>query len=180
MFLRHGETDCNVTGVTMGRIDTPLNDRGRRQAYEAAERLIGCHHPIKRLISSPLSRCSDTASVVATELGLHMETLDHLQERDWGVYQARPGCERPDTMTDPENGEPWLVFRGRCAQALNASAEQPLTLLVSHSGVYRGILSNLGLTPGEAGVPMRPINCVPYLFYREDTVWRIKAVADAA
>jgi hypothetical protein len=34
LFARHGETDSNKHGILQGWIDVPINDLGRRQAYE--------------------------------------------------------------------------------------------------------------------------------------------------
>ncbi|NNL65265.1 MAG: hypothetical protein HKP30_03380, partial [Myxococcales bacterium] len=42
-LVRHGETAANLTGVWHGSTDTPLTERGRRQAERVAEHLAGRH-----------------------------------------------------------------------------------------------------------------------------------------
>jgi probable phosphoglycerate mutase len=41
LLARHGETEWNRVGRWQGQADPPLNDLGRRQAKELAERLSG-------------------------------------------------------------------------------------------------------------------------------------------
>ena len=74
-FIRHGETDWNQAQLFQGRTDVPLNVRGRAQAGRTAAcirehfRLAG--HPLRfaGLVSSPLSRAVETATIVASALG---------------------------------------------------------------------------------------------------------------
>ena len=35
-LIRHGETDHNKEGLAMGHLDSPLNERGQRQAQQTA------------------------------------------------------------------------------------------------------------------------------------------------
>ena len=39
--VRHGETEWNLTGKQQGHLDSPLTDRGMRQARALAEGLAG-------------------------------------------------------------------------------------------------------------------------------------------
>jgi len=68
LLARHGETDWNRVGRWQGHADPPLNDAGRTQAAELAERLAG--DGIAAIYSSDLMRASQTARVVADRLGL--------------------------------------------------------------------------------------------------------------
>ena len=62
-FLRHGETEWNLSKRTQGQLDSQLNDTGRAQAEKAGEALK--HEPIERIVASPLSRVRHTAEAVA-------------------------------------------------------------------------------------------------------------------
>ena len=62
LLARHGETDDNIEPIRIqGRRDTPLNDAGRAQAAELAERVAG--EGIASLWSSQLSRARETAEI---------------------------------------------------------------------------------------------------------------------
>jgi broad specificity phosphatase PhoE len=68
---RHGETRDNLPpGRFQGWTDTPLNDTGRRQAFELAGRLAERAEPIASLWCSDLSRARETASIVGAAVGL--------------------------------------------------------------------------------------------------------------
>ncbi|MDY2777604.1 MAG: phosphoglycerate mutase family protein, partial [Collinsella sp.] len=67
-LLRHGQTEFNVKKLVQGRCDSPLTDLGRQQAQAAAE-WIKAHGVVPdKVVSSPLGRAMDTASLVACEI----------------------------------------------------------------------------------------------------------------
>ena len=82
LLARHGETDWNRIGRWQGQADPPLNEMGRRQAAELAERLVG--QGISAIHTSDLLRASETAQVVAERLGLTVEEDLGLREIDVG------------------------------------------------------------------------------------------------
>jgi 2,3-bisphosphoglycerate-dependent phosphoglycerate mutase len=89
---RHGETDWNIAGVLQGRLDVPLNDRGREQARELARRFA--REGFTQVYTSPLARSRETAEIVASLLGLPPPVChDGLQERNFGVIQGIPKAE---------------------------------------------------------------------------------------
>lgn len=56
----------------------PLDDRGRRQAAELAEMLA--RYPVKRIVSSPYTRCVQSVEPLAERLALPVETAAELAE----------------------------------------------------------------------------------------------------
>jgi 8-oxo-dGTP diphosphatase len=56
----------------------PLDDRGRAQAIELRDRLVG--HGIELVLSSPYVRCVETVAPLAAALGVVVETDDRLAE----------------------------------------------------------------------------------------------------
>ncbi len=100
LLVRHGLTAATgkiLLGWTPG---VPLDDRGRRQACELAERLAGI--PLAAVVSSPLERCRETAAEVAARrpvsaagssgadadpAGVHID--DRLGECHYGDWTGR-------------------------------------------------------------------------------------------
>lgn len=88
LLARHGETDDNIEPIRIqGRRDTPLNDTGRAQAAELAERVSG--EGVASLWSSQLSRARETAEIVGARLGLEPVVDDRLAEGDRGELEGR-------------------------------------------------------------------------------------------
>ncbi len=89
LLARHGETDDNVAPLRFqGFTDTPLNDTGRRQAAELAEKVAARAEPIASLWSSDLSRARETAEIVGRRIGL-TPTLDaRLREGARGRWEG--------------------------------------------------------------------------------------------
>ena len=61
-IFRHGQTDYNVARRVMGQLDIPLNDVGRIQAAELANKLETA--TIDVIYSSPLTRAIETAQKI--------------------------------------------------------------------------------------------------------------------
>jgi broad specificity phosphatase PhoE len=88
LLARHGETDDNLEPLRVqGFRDTPLNDTGRRQAAELAERMVGAG--IASLWSSDLSRARETAEIVAARIGLQPRLDPRLREANRGQWEGR-------------------------------------------------------------------------------------------
>lgn len=82
---RHGQTDWNFEGRLQGTTDTALNDTGRQQATELAERLKGI--PLDAVYSSALRRSRDTAEVARGVAPLF--PLPGFNERQLGKFQGQ-------------------------------------------------------------------------------------------
>jgi broad specificity phosphatase PhoE len=69
LMARHGETNDNLPPLRFqGFTDTPLNDTGRRQAHELADRLAPDR--IATIWTSDLSRALETAEILGSRIGL--------------------------------------------------------------------------------------------------------------
>ena len=60
--VRHGQTDWNLEGRFQGRIDIPLNEKGKSQAKKTKEKLEGIK--FDKVFSSPLKRALETAKII--------------------------------------------------------------------------------------------------------------------
>jgi broad specificity phosphatase PhoE len=87
LLARHGETNDNREPIRVqGFTDTPLNDTGRRQAAELAERVAG--EGIRSLWSSDLSRARETAEIVGARIGLTPSLDERLREAFRGRWEG--------------------------------------------------------------------------------------------
>ena len=107
LLARHGQTNDNLQPIRFqGFRDTPLNDTGRRQAHELAERIAAQPEPIRSLWSSDLSRARETADIVGTKVGLTPRLDSRLRESNRGEWEGRlfVDVERED----PERFADWM------------------------------------------------------------------------
>ena len=90
-IARHGETDWNRDGRYQGQLESTLTPLGRSQAAALASALAGSG--ARRVISSPLARCVQTAEPVAAALGIDVETDARLLEIAHGTWEGRLRAE---------------------------------------------------------------------------------------
>jgi broad specificity phosphatase PhoE len=107
LLARHGETDDNRQPIRFqGFRDTPLNDTGRAQARELAERVAARAEPIRSLWSSDLSRARDTAEIVGAHIGLEPRLDPRLREANRGRWEGYTFEEIK--RSEPEEFAAWM------------------------------------------------------------------------
>ncbi len=106
LLLRHGETEHSVAMRFSGRNDLPLTSAGRAQA-EAAARRLASYDGIAAVVSSPLRRAHETATVVAKELGIDAVDDPGLAETDFGDWEGLTFAEVRDQW--PSDLDEWLA-----------------------------------------------------------------------
>lgn len=92
LLIRHGRTAANASGTLAGW--TPgiaLDDLGRSQARALADRVGAL--PVRRLVTSPLQRCRETAEILGARWGLDAEPTEDLGECRYGAWTGRPIAE---------------------------------------------------------------------------------------
>src|ERR1700691_2815308 len=109
VFLaRHGQTAYNLEGRFQGQQPVPLDDTGREQAEELAERAAG--YGFAALWCSPLLRARETAEIVSTRIGLGAREDARLMETDAGDWTDRSFAdvqsEAPEFFEKFFNGDP--------------------------------------------------------------------------
>jgi broad specificity phosphatase PhoE len=154
----------------------PLDDTGREQAAELAERAAG--YDFAALWCSPLLRARETADIVAARIGLQPREDARFMETDAGDWTNRSFqdviAETPELFASFANAEPDFAFPGgesfvaqeqRVAAALNDVEQGELpALVVCHGMVIRAALSvRIGRwlpegqrVPNGALVPLEP------------------------
>jgi len=166
ILVRHGRTTANSDGVLAGRSPgIALDETGASQAAATAERLAAL--PLTRIVSSPLERCRQTATVLArsqqgslrvrvdrrwTECGYGAWTGQPLKQlaKDplWKTVQAHPSAVTfPDgeAMRDMQN-RAVAAARGIDAEVETEAGPDALWVAVSHGDVIKAVLADaLGL-----------------------------------
>lgn len=135
-LLRHGQTEFNVKKLVQGRCDSPLTDLGRQQARAAAAWLKAHGVVPNKVVSSPLGRAMDTASLVATELlgaDADVEPCEGIIERCYGTFEEGPHDALPTDVWDP--GEDLVPFGGEGSKTLQERMVAALTNFISAEGI---------------------------------------------
>ena len=173
-LLRHGQTEFNVKKLVQGRCDSPLTDLGRQQAGMAAAWLKAHNVVPDKVVSSPLGRAMDTASLVATELlgpDTAVEPCEGIIERSYGTFEEGPHDALPTDVWDP--GEDLIPFSGEGSHALQERMVGTLTnlmgakdtetlLAVSHGSASRQFIK--AAAPEGFELPTKLPNCAIMIF----------------
>ena len=100
VFLaRHGQTAYNALGRFQGHGPVPLDDTGRAQAAELAERAAA--HEWAAFVCSPLERARETAGIVAERIGMTPVEDARFAETDCGDWTDRTFA---DVMAEDPDG----------------------------------------------------------------------------
>jgi len=165
-LARHGETAYNHEGRFQGQQQVPLNDTGRAQAAELAERAVA--YGFQALWCSPLLRARETAEIVAARIGLQPVEDPRLMETDAGDWTDRTfadvRAQAPELFDAFAAAEPGFAFPGGESFSeqevrVNAALERVQVgalpaLVVCHGMVIRAAL----YTRAEAGqLPFRRV-----------------------
>ena len=177
-LVRHGQTDWNVQRRVQGSTDVPLNATGRAQAADAVERLAadGSWHAV---VTSPLARAADTASVIAEGLGLpRPEPVAALAERRYGALEGLTTAERARlrSLSVYVRGlESRSSVADRAISALLGIAETHpgrSVVAVTHGGVIQAVLLQLGLPrPGSGAIANGSVHELRVMGDRVSFVW---------
>ncbi|MGO9487587.1 MAG: histidine phosphatase family protein [Solirubrobacteraceae bacterium] len=158
-LARHGQTAYNQEGRFQGQQQIPLDQTGRAQALELAERALP--YGFEALWCSPLLRARETADAVAALTGLEPIEDARLMETDSGDWTDRSfeevRAEQPERFDAFAAGDPTFAFPGgesfaeqevRVAAAIEEVLGGALpALVVCHGMVIRAAMH------GWAGVP---------------------------
>lgn len=148
-FTRHGETVWNVENKICGMTDSPLTERGCRQAKELGEKVKASGAQIDEILYSPLSRAADTAGAIAEVTGIPARCEPRLREQCFGKYEGTPrhGAEFLQSKTHFADrygdGESMMQLAQRIYNLLDELRAQPdkTYLLVAHNGIARVVES---------------------------------------
>lgn len=173
LLVRHGQHDWLVPPINRlaGRLPgVHLNDAGRAEAEALADRVAAA--PPDRIVSSPLERTLETATIIADRVGRSVTTDERLIETGMGPWEGLPVSEAigryPDAWrawrTAPsEVALPGMEGVGAIADRMLAAGSEQLaaggaTLLVSHQDPLLALICRLLELPLDA---MRRMEVLP-------------------
>jgi probable phosphoglycerate mutase len=164
LLVRHGQSEWNAAGRWQGQLDPPLSDLGRRQARAAATALGA----VDAVFSSDLQRAAETATIIATELGVlpvlvdpdlrersagEWEGLTRVEiERDWPGYLDPPADAHAAFAGGPRRPPSWEPDESVLERALAALGRvhdvvgDGDALVVTHGGLIYVLEAHLGAT----------------------------------
>ena len=93
LFLRHGQTEWNAEGRMQDHLDSPLTEKGLRQAQRQNEILQPYDLTGFRFISSPQGRAHMTAQIALAGLAAEIETSTELMEIGIGAWAGTTRAE---------------------------------------------------------------------------------------
>lgn len=141
-LIRHGQTDWNALKRIQGVTDIPLNALGRTQATDAVAPLSAYEWDF--VVSSPLSRATETADLIAADLELEVtRRIPALIERNYGPAEGLSAGEELDALRFPggfHGAETESSVTDRGVEALHDLAhEHPgaRIIVVSHGTLIR-------------------------------------------
>jgi broad specificity phosphatase PhoE len=183
ILWRHGTTEFNAEHRIQGHINAPLSALGHTQAAQVAP-LLAARSPAA-IVSSDLSRTTDTALPLAQLTGLPVQRDPRLRERCYGDWEGLTGAEIaqrfPAAHARWRAGEHDLGHRieppadvmkrmGEALREAAEAAEAETTVVVTHGGAARyGMFELLGWPVERLGSVEVLANC-HYTELRLDSV----------
>ena len=158
VIIRHGETQGNAQNLIQGAgVDLPLNDTGRKQATEVAEKLNQLNLPV--IYCSKMIRAKQTAQIIADKIKCPFKPFDNLEEVHYGdaegmlsseakklykdVFEVILDRNNPKAMeVSIPNGESigQSTQRGiRALMSIKESCDYPIVGVVSHGSLMFNI-----------------------------------------
>jgi broad specificity phosphatase PhoE len=153
-FVRHGESESNVTGRWQGQGDSPLSSIGKKQAETLAQRLGNT--PIDLVFSSDLSRAADTARALGRDITFE-PAFREVDVGDWeGLDRREVALKFPEQVEALASGahdvkigggESWDDLYRRVDAAFAGLAERASwaehIVVFTHGGVIASLFAGL-------------------------------------
>ena len=192
LFVRHAESTANAESRYQGRADFPLSDVGRRQARKLADRFRREGFEPTHVYTSPLSRTSETAAILADQWGRDVVDVDDLMEYDVGILSGLTADEvharYPELdierawetgLAGIEGVEPPEAREARARRVVESAVrghdDGDTVLMVTHGGILQHILAALLGTDRTWGTHVR--NTAVFDFSIDKSRWDVDGEA---
>lgn len=157
ILLRHGQTEWNLDGRYQGQKDSPLTDKGKKQAKNNALKLkesIENFDKIK-IFSSPLGRAKSTAFIICDELNIDRDKIifeKRISEFDFGIFEGelKSFCqttyakeynarEADKWSYEIENGESYELVTKRLKLWFDEVKDEEVIIVIAHEMINRAL-----------------------------------------
>lgn len=190
VLVRHGAVPGIAPPTFRGTQELALTEAGQQQA-RLTGRYLASLDDVKTVLSSPLGRCSDTASCLAKPHGLSPILLPGLTDMDYGAWQGRSHDEVQSA--DPEAYDAWMTTPDiavipdgetldavalRVMTALSpivASAEGTI-IVVTHDSTIRTVILSILELPLRRYWHFRSDPCGISTFEAKGTGWLVQHI----
>jgi broad specificity phosphatase PhoE len=171
ILVRHGESVANRDRHFAESGENPLTELGLQQARELAPLVAARFRPVK-ILSSEFRRAQQTAGILAQDLGLPLEVIQGIHERDFGSLKGLPYQHyfdmkqkdpdydpKRDWVWEPPDGESRESVRVRVIAALESLAARfagEEIVVVCHGVVISSVFAHI---TGDWERAHIPTNC---------------------
>ncbi len=145
-LIRHGQTTGDVEDRYGGDYDDHLTEEGRSQSQKLAENLKNKN--IEKIFSSPLIRAQETAKIVADTLGIELQTIENIRERNFygiltGMVKSEAQVKFPKEFEEVKSykntttgAEEYGHFKQRILSVVDEIAAGPekIIAIITHGG----------------------------------------------
>lgn len=169
-FIRHGQTDCNVSGLKLDHEDTSLNKVGMQQALDV-EPLIA-QLPVHLICCSPLKRAKETKEIIARRLKTDHYEMEALGECTFQIWNDMTLFGKGAHVEGKEHVKEFIQ---RVLKGLNeALALEGTPLIVAHGGIHWAICCIMGIDQHDWFID----NCHPVHFFPDQSgIWKGKLLS---
>ncbi len=180
---RHGQTDYNAESRMQGRLDIPLNEKGKEQAKATREKVKDIK--FDAVYSSPLIRAVETASIVGNISEDQIIKDERILEANFGKFEGvvygNVGLPMmgywgvPEIFPAPQGVEtiPEMIERTSSFLSELEKKDYENVLVVCHGGIIRVLRGYLqDIKRGYIWRP-RPKNCEIFVYESIDGKHRL-------
>lgn len=148
-FVRHGQSEWNVSDRICGRSDVPLTEKGIMQAIESGENILKEGITADEILYSPLLRAKETALKISLVTGIPAKEEPELIEQNFGKWEGTSPrsselfqADKRQFINSYEGGETMLKLAQRIYNLLDRLREDDkVYILVAHNGIARVVKS---------------------------------------
>lgn len=154
-IVRHGQTEFNVEGRLQGRMDSPLTEKGLRDAEALGKYLSDIS--FDAVLASPSKRAQRTAEIICSGKDISIQVEPDMREINLGSWEGRTKEEvlraypqegeifyNKPHLYKPLEGDSYYDVQERAAAAikrLTDEYQEGNILIVTHTVVVRAIVA---------------------------------------